>query len=48
MIPSLSMSAIDRIWAWILDGLGDTSLSARLDPQPGQCCVVISAAALDR
>jgi predicted ArsR family transcriptional regulator len=32
----------------ILDGLGDASLTARLDPQPGQCCVVISAAALDR
>ena len=29
----------------ILDGLGDASLEARLDPQPGQCCVAISAAA---
>jgi predicted ArsR family transcriptional regulator len=29
----------------ILDGLGDDSLSARLDPQPGTCCVAISAAA---
>lgn len=28
----------------ILDGLGDDRLSARLDPQPGQCCVAISAA----
>jgi predicted ArsR family transcriptional regulator len=27
----------------ILDGLGDDQLSARLDPQPGQCCVAISA-----
>jgi predicted ArsR family transcriptional regulator len=26
----------------ILDGLGDPSLGARLDPQPGQCCVAIS------
>jgi predicted ArsR family transcriptional regulator len=26
----------------ILDGLGDDRLSARLDPQPGQCCVAIS------
>jgi predicted ArsR family transcriptional regulator len=26
----------------ILDGLGDKRLSARLDPQPGQCCVAIS------
>jgi predicted ArsR family transcriptional regulator len=26
----------------ILDGLGDPGLSARLDPQPGQCCVAIS------
>jgi predicted ArsR family transcriptional regulator len=32
----------------ILDGLGEASLTARLDPQPGHCCVVISAAALDR
>jgi predicted ArsR family transcriptional regulator len=29
----------------ILDGLGDGALSARLDPQPGQCCVAISAEA---
>lgn len=28
----------------ILDGLGEERLSARLDPQPGQCCVAISAA----
>lgn len=28
----------------ILDGLGDDRLCARLDPQPGQCCVAISAA----
>jgi predicted ArsR family transcriptional regulator len=28
----------------ILDGLAETSLEARLDPQPGQCCVAISAA----
>jgi predicted ArsR family transcriptional regulator len=27
----------------ILEGLGETSLEARLDPQPGQCCVAISA-----
>ena len=27
----------------ILDGLGDERLSARLDPQPGQCCVAIAA-----
>ena len=27
----------------ILDGLGDDRLSARPDPQPGQCCVAISA-----
>ncbi|HET9345868.1 MAG TPA: helix-turn-helix domain-containing protein [Candidatus Limnocylindrales bacterium] len=27
----------------ILDGLGDDRLSARLDPQPGQCCVAISS-----
>ena len=36
----------------ILDGLGDTRLHARLDPQPGQCCIAISsdppAAASDR
>ena len=25
----------------MLDGLGDSNLSARLDPQPGQCCVVL-------
>jgi predicted ArsR family transcriptional regulator len=28
----------------ILDGLAETSLEARLDPQPGQCCVAISGA----
>lgn len=28
----------------ILDGLGEDRLSAKLDPQPGQCCVAISAA----
>lgn len=28
----------------ILDGLGEGRLRARLDPQPGQCCVAISAA----
>jgi predicted ArsR family transcriptional regulator len=28
----------------ILDGLGEERLSARLDPQPGQCCVAISTA----
>jgi predicted ArsR family transcriptional regulator len=27
----------------ILDGLGDDRLGARLDPQPGQCCVAIAA-----
>lgn len=27
----------------ILDGLGDDRLRARLDPQPGQCCVAIAA-----
>lgn len=27
----------------ILDGLGDDRFTARLDPQPGQCCVAISA-----
>ena len=27
----------------ILDGLGEDRLTARLDPQPGQCCVAISA-----
>jgi predicted ArsR family transcriptional regulator len=27
----------------ILDGLGDDRLAARLDPQPGQCCVAISS-----
>jgi hypothetical protein len=27
----------------ILDGLDDGRLSARLDPQPGQCCVAISS-----
>jgi predicted ArsR family transcriptional regulator len=32
----------------ILDGLGDPELSARLDPQPGQCCVAISGGALAR
>ncbi len=26
----------------ILDGLGDERLCARLDPQPGQCCVAIA------
>jgi predicted ArsR family transcriptional regulator len=29
----------------ILEGLGDPRLSARLDPQPGQCCVAISGGA---
>jgi predicted ArsR family transcriptional regulator len=29
----------------MLDGLGDPSLGARLDPQPGQCCVAIGTAA---
>lgn len=29
----------------ILDGLGDNRLTARLDPQPGQCCVAISGEA---
>jgi predicted ArsR family transcriptional regulator len=28
----------------VLDGLGDGRLSARLDPQPGQCCVAIGDA----
>ena len=28
----------------ILDGLGDDRLHARLDPQPGQCCVAIASA----
>lgn len=28
----------------ILDGIGEGGLTARLDPQPGQCCVAISAA----
>jgi predicted ArsR family transcriptional regulator len=28
----------------VLDGLGDDRLRARLDPQPGQCCVAISEA----
>lgn len=28
----------------ILEGLGDDRLSARLDPQPGHCCVAISTA----
>jgi predicted ArsR family transcriptional regulator len=28
----------------ILDGLGAPHFSARLDPQPGQCCVAISSA----
>jgi predicted ArsR family transcriptional regulator len=32
----------------ILDGLGDRRLSARLDPQPGQCCVAIAADATAR
>ena len=32
----------------ILDGLGETDLEARLDPQPGQCCVAISVAAPTR
>jgi predicted ArsR family transcriptional regulator len=32
----------------ILDGLGDAGLSARLDPQPGQCCVAISTDAPTR
>jgi predicted ArsR family transcriptional regulator len=27
----------------ILGGLGDGRLSARLDPQPGECCVAISS-----
>lgn len=27
----------------ILDGLGDDRLAARLDPQPGQCCVAFAA-----
>jgi predicted ArsR family transcriptional regulator len=29
----------------ILDGLGEDRLHARFDPQPGQCCVAISAEA---
>lgn len=28
----------------LLDGLGDVRLDARLDPQPGHCCVAITAA----
>jgi predicted ArsR family transcriptional regulator len=32
----------------ILDGLGDDRLHARLDPQPGQCCVAISSGAAPR
>jgi predicted ArsR family transcriptional regulator len=28
----------------ILDGLGDERLCARLDPQPGQCCIAIGPA----
>jgi predicted ArsR family transcriptional regulator len=32
----------------ILDGLGDARLCARLDPQPGQCCVAISENARTR
>jgi predicted ArsR family transcriptional regulator len=32
----------------ILDGLGEAGLEARLDPQPGQCCVAISAARQSR
>lgn len=32
----------------ILDGLGDERLGARLDPQPGQCCVAISTEAHPR
>ncbi len=32
----------------ILDGLGDDGLDARLDPQPGQCCVAIAAASGQR
>ena len=29
----------------ILDGFGDPALNARLDPQPGHCCVAISGVA---
>lgn len=32
----------------MLDALGDPSLRARLDPQPGQCCVAISQGAGSR
>jgi hypothetical protein len=28
----------------LLDGLGDVRLDAKLDPQPGQCCVAITVA----
>ena len=31
----------------ILEGLGDRRASARLDPQPGQCCVAISRSPVD-
>jgi predicted ArsR family transcriptional regulator len=30
----------------LLDGLGDGRLHARLDPQPGQCCVAIATVAV--
>ncbi len=32
----------------LLDGLGDERVHARLDPQPGQCCVAIATARGDR
>jgi predicted ArsR family transcriptional regulator len=39
LVCSMNLALADGI----LDGLGDDRLNARLDPQPGQCCVAISA-----
>jgi predicted ArsR family transcriptional regulator len=38
LVCSMNVALADGI----LDGLGDDRLSARLDPQPGQCCVAIA------
>ena len=32
----------------LLDGLGDDRLHARLDPQPGQCCVAVTTTPRDK
>jgi predicted ArsR family transcriptional regulator len=44
LVCSMNLALADGILA----GLGETGLEARLDPQPGQCCVAISGSARAR